>query len=108
MLPAHRSSSSAFPTIKEFDDRLPRQQPCSWHTVGVDFAVLHQSLYPRAGNLLNVEEVDRVCGFYMTPTRDSVAGITNDSGNAVSSDLFGPDQRKLGTSGNSDRVLSTV
>ena len=92
-----QSNEPAFPTIKEFDDRLPRKQLVYGINVGNDFVAYTKAFIQEQGNLLNVEIGNRPVVIFYDANYDSVAAYYNDSGNAISSvDLFGnSDQGKL-------------
>lgn len=92
-----QTDEPAFPTIKEFDDRLPKKQLVYGFNVGNDYVAYTKRFIQDNNNLLNVSVGDRPVVIYYNQEYDSVAAYYNDSGNQVSSvDLFGnSDQGKL-------------
>jgi hypothetical protein len=92
-----RSDKPAFPTIKEFDERLPTKQLVYGINVGDDYVAYTKQFIREQGGLLNVEIGARPVVLYYDPGFDSVAAYYNDSGRPVGSvDLFGhSDQGEL-------------
>lgn len=92
-----QSNEPAFPTIKEFDDRLPRKELVYGLNVGDDYVAYTKDFIDDNDDLLNVEIGNRPVVIYYDREFDSVAAYYNDSGNPVTSvDLFGnSDQGKL-------------
>jgi hypothetical protein len=92
-----RTDEPAFPTIEEFDERLPRKQLVYGINVGDDYVAYTKQFIREQGGLLNVKIGGRSLVIYLDPQYDSVAAYYNDSGNPVTSvDLFGrSDQGKL-------------
>jgi hypothetical protein len=92
-----RSNEPAFPTITEFDDRLPRKQLVYGINVGDDYVAYTKSFVRDHGGLLNVVIGGRPVVVYYDAKFNSVAAYYNDSGApVVSVDLFGnSDQGEL-------------
>ena len=92
-----QSNDPAFPTIKEFDDRLPRKQLVYGLNVGNDYVAYTKRFIDDQGGLLNVSIGGKPVVLYYDREYDAVAAYYNDSGQPVASiDLFGnSDQGKL-------------
>ncbi len=92
-----QSDEPAFPTIKEFDNRLPRKQLVYGINIGNDYVAYTKQFIRDHGNLLNVQIGNRPVVIYYDEVYDSVAAYYNDGGHDVSTvDLFGQsDQGKL-------------
>jgi len=85
-----QSDAPAFPTITEFDDRLPKKQLVYGINVGDDYVAYTKQFVQEQGGLLNVEIGGRPLVIYHDRDYDSIAAFYNDSGERVSSvDLFG-------------------
>jgi hypothetical protein len=92
-----QSNEPAFPTIKEFDERLPRKQLVYGINVGDDYVAYTKAFIADQGGLLNVTIGGRPVVLYYDETNDAIAAYYNDGGQPVASvDLFGnSDQGKL-------------
>jgi hypothetical protein len=92
-----QTDEPAFPTIKEFDDRLPTKQLVYGINIADDYVAYTKQFVQQEGGLLNVEIGGRPLVIYLDPQFDSLAAYYNDSGRAVNSvDLFGrSDQGQL-------------
>jgi hypothetical protein len=92
-----QSDEPAFPTIKEFDDRLPRKQLVYGLNVDDDYVAYTKRFIAEQGGLMNVMIGGRPVVLYYDSDYDAVAAFYNDSGHPVTRvDLFGnSDQGKL-------------
>ncbi len=92
-----QSDEPAFPTIKEFDERLPRKQLVYGLNVGEDYVAYTKQFIDEQGGLLNVEIGNQPLVIYYDEDFDSIAAYYNRSGQPVRSvDLFGnSDQGQL-------------
>ena len=89
-----QSDNPAFPTIKEFDDRLGKKQLVYGINVGDDYVAYTKQFVKQQGGLLNVEIGSRALVIYYDEEYDSIAAYYNDSGLPVQSvDLFGNSDR---------------
>jgi hypothetical protein len=85
-----QSDEPAFPTITEFDDRLPKKQLVYGINVGDDYVAYTKQFVQEQGGPLNVEIGGRQLVIYHDREYDSIAAFYNDSGERVNSvDLFG-------------------
>lgn len=85
-----QSDDPAFPTIREFDERLPKKQLVYGLNVGDDYVAYTQQFVRESGGLLNVTVGGRELVIYDDTRFDSLAAYYNDSGKPVDSvDLFG-------------------
>lgn len=85
-----QSDQPAFPTISEFDDRLPKKQLVYGINIGDDYVAYTKEFIQRQGGPLNVEIGGRPLVIYYDPQFDSIAAYYNDSGKPVGAvDLFG-------------------
>jgi hypothetical protein len=85
-----QSDEPAFPTISEFDDRLPNKQLVYGLNVGDDYVAYTKQFVQEQGGLLNVEIGGRALVIYQDKEFDSLAAYYNESGSAIRSvDLFG-------------------
>ena len=85
-----QSDEPAFPTISEFDDRLPNKQLVYGLNVGDDYVAYTKQFVQQQGGLLNVEIGGRALVIYQDKEFDSLAAYYNESGSAIRSvDLFG-------------------
>ena len=92
-----QSNEPAFPTIKQFDERLPRKQLVYGLNIGNDYVAYTKQFIDTHGDLLNVRIGDRPVVIYYDEKFDSVAAYYNHSNQPINSvDLFGnSDQGKL-------------
>jgi hypothetical protein len=92
-----QSDEPAFPTISEFDDRLPKKQLVYGINVGDDYVAYTKQFVQQQGGPINVDIGGKQLVIYYDPEFDSIAAYYNESGRRVSSvDLFGhSDQGKL-------------
>ncbi len=92
-----QSDEPAFPTISEFDDRLPNKQLVYGLNVGDDYVAYTKQFVQEQGGLLNVAVGGRALVIYQDKEFDSLAVYYNDSGKPIRSvDLFGrSDQGQL-------------
>jgi hypothetical protein len=89
-----QSDEPAFPTISEFDDRLPRKQLVYGINVGDDYVAYTKQFVEQQGGPINVDIGGKQLVIYYDPEFDSIAAYYNDSGRRVSSvDLFGHSDR---------------
>jgi hypothetical protein len=85
-----QSDEPAFPTITEFDDRLPKKQLVYGINVGDDYVAYTKQFVRQQGGLLNVDIGGRPLVIYHDRQFDSIGVFYNDSGAEVNSiDLFG-------------------
>jgi len=85
-----QSDEPAFPTITEFDDRLPKKQLVYGINVGDDYVAYTKQFVQEQNGPLNVEIGGRQLVIYHDREYDSIAAFYNDSGERVNSvDLFG-------------------
>ena len=85
-----QSDEPAFPTIDEFDDRLPVKQMVYGINVGNDYVAYTKDFVIDQGGLLNVEIGGRSVALYYAATYDSLVAFYNDSGQVVNQiNVFG-------------------
>jgi len=75
----------AFPTIKVFDDRLPRKALIYGLNVGDDYVAYSKDFIIARGNLINTRIGDREITLYVSPEYDTLAAFYNDTGAAIES-----------------------
>lgn len=92
-----QTDEPAFPTITEFDDRLPRKQLVYGLNVGDDHVAYTKEFVAKEGGLLNVVIGGQSVVMYYDSTFDSLVAYYNNSGLKVTStDMFGhSDQGQL-------------
>jgi hypothetical protein len=89
-----QSDNPAFPTIKEFDDRLGKKQLVYGINVGDDYVAYTKQFVQQQGGPLNVKIGGKPLVIYYDEEYDSIAAYYNDSGLPVHSvDLFGHSDR---------------
>jgi hypothetical protein len=89
-----QSNEPAFPTIREFDDRLPRKQLVHGLNVDDDYVAYTKQFVQQQGGLLNVDVGGRALVIYHDKQFDSLAAYYNDSGSPVRAvDMFGETDR---------------
>ena len=85
-----QSDEPAFPTITEFDDRLPKKQLVYGINVGDDYVAYTKEFVQQQGGLLNIDIGGRALVIYHDKEFDALSAYYNDGGNPVRSvDLFG-------------------
>jgi hypothetical protein len=85
-----QSDEPAFPTITEFDDRLPKKQLVYGINIDDDYVAYTKKFVRERGGLLNVEIGGRALVIYHDKVFNSIAAYYNDSGKPVRTvDLFG-------------------
>jgi hypothetical protein len=85
-----RSDEPAFPTITDFDDRLPKKQLVYGINIDDDYVAYTKQFVRERGGLLNVGIGGRPLVIYYDKEFDSIAAYYNDSGKPIRSvDLFG-------------------
>jgi len=92
-----QTDEPAFPTITEFDDRLPRKQLVYGLNVGDDHVAYTKEFVAKQGGLLNVVIGGQPVVMYYDSKFDSLVAYYNQSGQEVTStDMFGrSDQGQL-------------
>jgi hypothetical protein len=85
-----QSDEPAFPTIREFDDRLPNKQLVYGINVDDDYVAYTKQFVREQGGLLNVDIGGRAVVIYHDQQFDALTAYYNNSGSPVSSiDVFG-------------------
>lgn len=85
-----QSDDPAFPTINEFDERLPKKQLVYGINIGDDKVAYTKEFVQQQGNLINVQIGGRDLVILYDETYDSVAAYYNDTGTAIGYvNLFG-------------------
>ncbi|MDG1495450.1 MAG: DUF3179 domain-containing (seleno)protein [Porticoccaceae bacterium] len=85
-----QSDQPAFPTIHEFDDRLPIKQMVYGINVGNDYVAYTKDFVSEQGGLLNIVIGERDVILYYAAQHDSLVAFYNDSGQVISQiDIFG-------------------
>lgn len=85
-----QSDKPAFPTIKEFDDRLPVKQMVYGLNVGNDYVAYTKDFVLENGGLLNVKIGGRDIAIYYDTSYSSLVAFYNDTGRNIEYlDVFG-------------------
>jgi hypothetical protein len=85
-----QSDEPAFPTINEFDDRLPVKKMVYGINVGDDYVAYTKDFVIDQGGLLNVDIGRRKIILYYAARYDSLVAFYNDSDQSITQiDIFG-------------------